>query len=226
MHEWREHTAEIELVIDAASPEQVFVEAALAFAELVGTGASGCKPLAREVRLEARDRGSLLVDWLEELIYLADTEGFVPAGVQLQVAETSVSGTVAGCVGTIDPLVKAATYHGSCSRSATEGGFVEVQWVGRVLDAGRSPQTRVARRPRGARPPQGSDARVPRPGRLHPRFDGDVELRARGLPGSLERSFGTTCHGAGRLLSTRTWTQWSRWSSARGWRSGWRNWYR
>jgi SHS2 domain-containing protein len=113
MHEWREHTAEVELVIDAASPEEVFVEAAAAFAELAaGAGERGSEPQTREVRLEARDRASLLVDWLEELIYLADTDGFVPRGVQIQLADASLEGRVYGVVGSVDPLVKAATYHG------------------------------------------------------------------------------------------------------------------
>jgi SHS2 domain-containing protein len=113
MHEWREHTAEVELVIETESPELVFVEAAAAFAELAGvTEASGSEPQTREVRLEAADPASLLVDWLQELIYLADTEGFVPRGVQIQLDGASLTGRLYGIVGAIDPLVKAATYHG------------------------------------------------------------------------------------------------------------------
>ena len=36
MHEWRDHTAEIELAIDAETPEQVFLEAAVALFERKG----------------------------------------------------------------------------------------------------------------------------------------------------------------------------------------------
>ena len=111
MHEWRSHTAEIELAIDAASEEEVFVEAAVAFGELVGLDAGGA-PTRREVRVGAPDRETLLVQWLEELVFLADTESFVPESVQdLSLDETTVQGTLVGRRATVEPLVKAATYH-------------------------------------------------------------------------------------------------------------------
>ena len=73
-------------------------------------------------------------------------------------------------------------------------------------------QARALRRPRRARAPQGRDARVPRrlardPGGV-PRASGQPvfipgsmgtsSFVLAGEPGSMERSFGTTCHGAGR----------------------------
>jgi SHS2 domain-containing protein len=112
VHEWREHTAEVELVIDAARPAEVFAEAALAFAELAGAGADVEDRAVREVRLEAHDRASLLVDWLEELIYLADTDGFVPLHADVQLDGERLEARLEGAVGAVDPLVKAATYHG------------------------------------------------------------------------------------------------------------------
>jgi SHS2 domain-containing protein len=112
VHEWREHTAEVELVIEAASPEEVCAEAALAFAELVGPPAGDSQPRSRAVHLDARDRASLLVDWIEELIYLADTEGFLPSEASVRLTDASLSARLDGGVGAIDPLVKAATYHG------------------------------------------------------------------------------------------------------------------
>jgi SHS2 domain-containing protein len=110
MHEWREHTAEVELVVDAASEEAVFEEAAVALGELVGGG-----PGARETRTIAvtgGDRGALLVDWLEELIYLADTAGFTARGARVRLDGEALTATVDGTLGPVDPLVKAATYHG------------------------------------------------------------------------------------------------------------------
>ena len=53
-------------------------EAALgAFAELVGAGEDG-EPVVREVELAADDHALLLVDWLSELVFLAEVEQFVP----------------------------------------------------------------------------------------------------------------------------------------------------
>ena len=53
----------------------------------------------------------MLVNLLEELIYLADTEGFVPDHADVDLGET-LRVRLAGRRTEIDPLVKAATYHG------------------------------------------------------------------------------------------------------------------
>jgi SHS2 domain-containing protein len=112
MHEWRNHTAEIELAIEAQTEEDVFAEAAGAFGELVGLDDEG-EPLEHLVTIEAADREALLVQWLEELIFLADTESFVPEAAQdIRLDGTSVHAKVVGRRGRFEPLVKAATYHG------------------------------------------------------------------------------------------------------------------
>ena len=90
----------------------MFREALDAFGRLVELEPGG-EPAHHVVDLEAADRGSLLVAWLEELIYLADTASFVPdraAGLQLR--ENGLRASVEGRRADIDPLVKAATYHG------------------------------------------------------------------------------------------------------------------
>jgi SHS2 domain-containing protein len=112
MHEWRSHTAEIELAVDADTAEQVFVEAAEALAELISLGHNG-ESESHPIAIEAADLGALLVEWLEELIFLADTESFVPERVDdLRLDDGSLSATLVGRRGPIEPLVKAATYHG------------------------------------------------------------------------------------------------------------------
>src|SRR5262249_5699321 len=127
MHEWRSHTAEIELAVDADSPEQVFAEAAEALAELISLGRDG-EPRNRQVAIDAADLGALLVEWLEELIFLADTEGFAPERVaDLEIRDTSLTATLVGRPGRIEPLVKAPTYHGL--RFARDDGV----WHARVV---------------------------------------------------------------------------------------------
>jgi len=111
MHEWREHTAEIELAIEADGPAQVFVEAANALAELISLERDG-EPESRHVEIEAADLGALLVAWIEELIFLADTESFVPEHVDVRLDGGSLTATLVGRRGPIEPLVKASTYHG------------------------------------------------------------------------------------------------------------------
>jgi SHS2 domain-containing protein len=127
MHEWRSHTAEIELAVDAPSAEQVFVEAAEALAELISLGRDG-EPTTHRVAIDAADLGALLVEWLEELIFLADTDGFVPERVEdVELRATSLSATLVGRRGPVEPLVKAATYHGL--RFACDDGV----WQARVV---------------------------------------------------------------------------------------------
>ena len=111
MYEWVDHTADVELRISAATPSAVFADALTAFGELVSDEPGG-EPVEHELWLVATDRASLLVQWLEELVYLADTEGFVPSdAVQLDVGGKELRARVRGRMGKPRPLVKAVTYH-------------------------------------------------------------------------------------------------------------------
>jgi SHS2 domain-containing protein len=109
-YSWVEHTAELELRIDAPTPHEVFVDAMQAFAELAGEGTGDRRSF--EISLEAPDRASLLAHWLEELVFLAETEGFVPAEADLALDDTTLGAVVRGSIGDPPPLVKAVTYHG------------------------------------------------------------------------------------------------------------------
>ncbi len=114
MYRWVEHTAELELAIEARTREAVFEDALLALAELVGgTGDRGGHPEKQIVVAEAADAAALLAEWLSELVYLADTADFVPEGVEeLALRDTSLRAVVRGRRGRPVPIVKAVTYHG------------------------------------------------------------------------------------------------------------------
>ena len=114
MYEWRDHTAEVELHIEAPTAEDVFREAVAAFAELVnGEAADDGDEIERTIRLNASDHGSLLVHWVEELVYFADAQRFIPIRVaSLQLGEAALDALVVGVTGSPRPLLKAVTYHG------------------------------------------------------------------------------------------------------------------
>src|SRR6266511_3452858 len=78
MYRWVEHTGELELEVEAESEEGVFAEALAAFAELLDGEAAGM-PLTRRLRVEGRDRAILLADWLQELVFLAETLWEIPS---------------------------------------------------------------------------------------------------------------------------------------------------
>jgi SHS2 domain-containing protein len=106
-YEWREHTAEVELAIEAETPAGVFVDAVEAFGRLIELEADG-EPARFDVRLEGTDHAARLVALLEELIYLADTESFVPDRAEVAGGRVIVEGRRAA----FHPIAKAATYHG------------------------------------------------------------------------------------------------------------------
>lgn len=110
-YRWVDHTGELELEIEAPAQEDVFRDATAAFAQLVGEGVGG-DPVKRELRLEGGERAVLLVDWLDELVYLAETEGLVAEDVSaLELSDGGMTATLIGHVGNPRHLVKGATYH-------------------------------------------------------------------------------------------------------------------
>lgn len=106
---WLDHTSEVELEVIAGAEAAVFEEAAAALGELLAGGPGD--PVEREVRVAANDRGALLVAWLEELLFLAETERLVPEGAELRLAPGALAGVVRGRRADARPLVKAVTYH-------------------------------------------------------------------------------------------------------------------
>jgi SHS2 domain-containing protein len=110
-HRWTGHTAELVLELDGSSPEAVLAEAAEALGGLLELEPSGGERSEHELELEAPDLGSLLVDLLEELVFLADTEGFVATRAEVTVEPPArLRARLAGRRTEVRQLVKAATY--------------------------------------------------------------------------------------------------------------------
>ena len=107
---WESHLGEEQLHVVAATREDVVEEAIAAFTALVARGPGGL-PARREVEVEADDRAGLLVELFAELVYLAETEGFVADAAGLEIDDQRLRATLDGRLTEIDPLVKAATYH-------------------------------------------------------------------------------------------------------------------
>jgi SHS2 domain-containing protein len=129
--EFIDHTADTAVAITAPDEAGLFQEAARALRALyVEERASDPEALAKDLQLEAADGESLLVGFLEELIYLFDAEGFLcreveVRGVSLE-APAFLDARVTG--ERFDPArhtalteVKAATYHGLRIERSAEG---------------------------------------------------------------------------------------------------------
>ena len=62
--------------------------------------------------MDGRERAVLLVEWLDELVFLAETEDLVPEDmVRIELSEDGLAATVRCRRGSPRHLVKAATYH-------------------------------------------------------------------------------------------------------------------
>ena len=125
-----EHTGELELELWGASEEEVFCEALAAMGELLGDEAGGSAGDAvREVEVHGADRGRLLAEWLGELAFLAEVEGFVPERAEaLDLGDDGrLRARVAGRMGAPPHLVKAVTYHRLAFARQGDG------WVARAI---------------------------------------------------------------------------------------------
>lgn len=111
MYRWLEHTSEVELSIEAESAGAVFEEATRAFGELLAEAPPG-ESVERHVNAQASDLPALLVEWLSELAYLAETDAFIPErALRVDLADTSLEALVAGRRAEPQSLVKGVTYH-------------------------------------------------------------------------------------------------------------------
>jgi SHS2 domain-containing protein len=111
-----EHIGEVRLRVQAGSLTELLAEAGRALADLLlrgGPAQTGSR--WRHIEVRSADREALLVDWLNELIYQAETTREVPAEFEvLEATATRVRARVRGVAVDQPPaLVKAATLHGA-----------------------------------------------------------------------------------------------------------------
>jgi len=112
-----DHTADVGIAVWGDSLEEVFVTAARGMFSLITDIETIDKAVSYEVQLEASDREELLVVWLNELLYLLDTENVIFGDFEIiTVTEVSLTAKALGdkldlARHTIKTQIKAATYH-------------------------------------------------------------------------------------------------------------------
>ena len=112
-----DHTADVGIVAYGADVEELFSNAALALFSLITEPESIEGKLHFDLKVNSEDRDSLLVEWLNELIYLFDVEHILFN--RFDIESLTRNQLKATCYGeTFDPMkhklkvgVKAATYH-------------------------------------------------------------------------------------------------------------------
>jgi len=144
--ELMEHTADVGIRARGATLEEAFEQATLGLAEILGALGSGGPGEAVAIEVSAPDPGGLLVDWLNEALWLREVRQAWLAGVQVdRVGDGAAIGSVtfssrgpAGEGATGDPapddgphapapdgtFVKAVTYHRLRVESDPSGGWL------------------------------------------------------------------------------------------------------
>jgi len=109
-----EHTADIGIRVWGTSYEELFENAFRGIMEIItdeNTGANDVKFL----HISSLNRETLLVDFLNEILYLINSEGWLPADVKVRIYENELDAELSGSgiksKDAVEVEVKSATYH-------------------------------------------------------------------------------------------------------------------
>ena len=116
-YEFIEHTADLGLKAYGASLEKLFAHAAEAFFEALVSTESVKERIERSIQVEADALDNLMVSWLNELLYLHDTERLVFKSCQIKrIKDYQLKANAQGEI--LNPArheiktgIKAVTYH-------------------------------------------------------------------------------------------------------------------
>lgn len=123
-HREVEHTADWGLEVWAPGLPALIEEAARGMFELMGVVISEESRCHRQLEIGADDREQLLVSFLEELLFIADSEDLAFDGFMLNLVETNLLARLeGGFIVEREKEIKAVTYH-----------YLEIEETGRGLE--------------------------------------------------------------------------------------------
>ncbi|MGD8398507.1 MAG: archease, partial [Anaerolineae bacterium] len=124
-----EHTADRALRVWGEELVDLFVGAARGMCGLMARVEEAGTPLLKwhEVSLESLDREGLLVDWLNELLYLTEVEGLIFCDFRIRsLSDTHLVARIGGAPGEVTGAhIKAATFH-DLEIEPADGGWATV----------------------------------------------------------------------------------------------------
>ncbi|MBW3539847.1 MAG: archease [Planctomycetes bacterium] len=130
MYELFEHTADLGLWVEAADLPMLFAEAGRGLCAMLVDNAEDVRA-DREIHIDVSGSEAepeyLLFDWLNELLYRFETEGFLPAEFEVSIGAEGLKAVVRGEAANparhrMAHEVKAITYH-RLSVEQTKGGW-------------------------------------------------------------------------------------------------------
>ena len=126
-YEILEHPADVGLLARGATQAELFENAAAGMMEIAVERAGIADREQRQFVTEATDREALLVNFLQEVLWLVDGEGWLAGRVAVtQISDTRVSATAFGeprnpARHAMRLIIKAVTYHQLSVRQQSEG---------------------------------------------------------------------------------------------------------
>jgi SHS2 domain-containing protein len=118
-----DHTADRALTVRGKDLDDLLRNAAMGMLDLAGAVASPGPGLPREIRLRAVDEASLLVSWLEELLYSLETLGrtWTDIAVRTQAGQKLEAVVRQVPLAGLSESIKAVTYHALSIRRTADG---------------------------------------------------------------------------------------------------------
>ena len=130
-----DHTADVGIRVTGSTLEALFAEAARAALRIAGCDPEAEPPVRPEppewrfISIEAADVGMLLVRWIQEVLFLLDTEDFVCESFDIEFTGTDhLKSRVEGRV-VASPRIrelKGVTYHGLSVKETQDGWSAQV----------------------------------------------------------------------------------------------------
>ena len=129
-HRQLDHTADLALELWADSEVELLEEGARALIGILTEQARVKAPSSRVLCLDALDREDRLIRWLNEVLYLAVSEGFLVLSAEITLEGTGLSARLSGEAGAFEKIrceLKSATYHDLLLQESETG------WLARVV---------------------------------------------------------------------------------------------
>jgi SHS2 domain-containing protein len=92
-----EHTADVKFQAYGKSLEEAFSNSALALAEVMTKKTKIKQVIKKKIKVSGKDTGSLLYNFLEEFLFLFDSEGFLLSKIKkIKIKDNKLEADVAG----------------------------------------------------------------------------------------------------------------------------------
>ena len=112
-YEFLEHTADIKFRVWGKNLNEIFENAAYAISEVISRGRKISAKKKKKIKIQAKGNEALLYNFIDELLYLLDADGFLVSNVKVKLKENNLEADIFGdSAENYDNLdqIKAATY--------------------------------------------------------------------------------------------------------------------